>query len=129
MCTTYLVSTTSTTYITSTTYTIYDIYHLYDLGVYAEGDHDEGIKRCREWCYSDIDCEYWQYDPKGCYVDAPAWEGQPPQYPLTMPGGSSEKDEVEILANDHPVARGLVVVNGTSIGVEISDLMRRIGAG
>ena len=42
---------------------------------------------------------------------------------------ASEKDEVEILANGHPVARGLVVVNGTSIGVEISDLMRRIGAG
>ena len=42
---------------------------------------------------------------------------------------ASEKDEVEILANDHPVARGLVVVNGAAIGVEISDLMRRVGAG
>ena len=42
---------------------------------------------------------------------------------------ASEKDEVEILANDHPVARGLVVVNGTSIGVEISELMRRLGDG
>jgi len=38
---------------------------------------------------------------------------------------ATEKDEVEILANDHPVARGIVVVNGADISVEVSSLVRR----
>ena len=38
---------------------------------------------------------------------------------------SSEDDEVEILANNLPIARGLVVVNGTEITVEVKQLLRR----
>ena len=38
---------------------------------------------------------------------------------------SAEGDEVEILANDLPIARGMVVVNGTSITVEVKELLRR----
>ncbi len=38
---------------------------------------------------------------------------------------SSESDEVEILANDLPIARGTVVVNGNTITVEIKELLRR----
>ena len=38
---------------------------------------------------------------------------------------SSENDEVEILANYLPIARGIVVVNGTSITVEVKELIRR----
>jgi flagellar motor switch protein FliN/FliY len=38
---------------------------------------------------------------------------------------SAEGDEVEILANDFPIARGFVVVNGTTITVEIKELLRR----
>jgi flagellar motor switch protein FliN len=38
---------------------------------------------------------------------------------------SAEGDEVEILANDFPIARGLVVVNGTAITVEVKELLRR----
>lgn len=38
---------------------------------------------------------------------------------------ASEEDEVEILANDLPIARGMVVVNGTEITVEIKELLRR----
>ena len=38
---------------------------------------------------------------------------------------SAEGDEVEILANDMPIARGNVVVNGTSITVEVKELLRR----
>ena len=37
---------------------------------------------------------------------------------------SSEDDEVEILANNLPIARGLVVVNGTEITVEVKQLLR-----
>ena len=38
---------------------------------------------------------------------------------------SNENDEVEILANDFPVARGQVIVQGKRIQVEITSLLRR----
>ena len=38
---------------------------------------------------------------------------------------SHDDDEVEILANDMPVARGVLVVTGSQIAVEIKDLLRR----
>ena len=38
---------------------------------------------------------------------------------------SYDDDEVEILANDMPVARGVLVVTGSQISVEIKDLLRR----
>jgi flagellar motor switch protein FliN/FliY len=34
-------------------------------------------------------------------------------------------DEVKILANDFPVARGAVVVNGNKIAVEVKELLPR----
>ncbi len=40
---------------------------------------------------------------------------------------SGEEDEVEILANDMPVARGLVVVQGNRIAVEVRELICRPG--
>ncbi|MCP8939022.1 flagellar motor switch protein FliN [Alsobacter sp. SYSU M60028] len=41
---------------------------------------------------------------------------------------SSEDDEVEILANNFPIARGMVVVNGSEITVEVKELLRRPGS-
>jgi flagellar motor switch protein FliN len=38
---------------------------------------------------------------------------------------AGEEDEVEILANDMPVARGLVVVQGNRIAVEVRELICR----
>jgi flagellar motor switch protein FliN len=38
---------------------------------------------------------------------------------------STEEDEVEILANDLPVARGYVVVQGNKIAIEIRELLKR----
>ena len=38
---------------------------------------------------------------------------------------SSEEDAVHILANNLPVAKGTVVVNGNRIAVEVSELMPR----
>ncbi len=38
---------------------------------------------------------------------------------------ATEDDDVVILANDTPVAKGSVVVNGNRIGVEIRELIRR----
>ena len=38
---------------------------------------------------------------------------------------SNDSDMVEILANDHPVARGQLVVTGNRISVEITELIRK----
>ena len=38
---------------------------------------------------------------------------------------TSEGDAVKILANDIPVAKGAVVVNGNRIAVEVGELMPR----
>jgi flagellar motor switch protein FliN/FliY len=39
---------------------------------------------------------------------------------------ASEGDEVHILANNFPVARGTVIVSGNRIAVEVKDLLPRI---
>ena len=38
---------------------------------------------------------------------------------------ATEADMVEILANGHPIARGQIVVTGTRIAVEITELIRK----
>jgi flagellar motor switch protein FliN/FliY len=38
---------------------------------------------------------------------------------------ASETDEVQILANNHPFAKGNVVVSGTRISVEITEMIKR----
>ncbi len=38
---------------------------------------------------------------------------------------ATETDEVQILANNHPFAKGNVVVSGTKISVEITEMLKR----
>ena len=38
---------------------------------------------------------------------------------------ATETDLVEILANDHPVARGQIVVTGNRISIEVTELIRK----
>ena len=38
---------------------------------------------------------------------------------------ASDSDLVEILANDHPIARGQIVVTGDRISVEVTELIRK----
>ncbi|MCC7348327.1 MAG: flagellar motor switch protein FliN [Variibacter sp.] len=40
---------------------------------------------------------------------------------------ASEDDDVQILANNLPVARGNVVVNGNRIAVEVKEMLARTG--
>ncbi len=42
---------------------------------------------------------------------------------------ASEEDEVRILANNLPVAKGTVIVSGNRIAVEVKELMPRTPAG
>lgn len=43
--------------------------------------------------------------------------------------GATEGDAVTLLANDHPIARGSVFVNGDRIGVEITSMIARDAKG
>ncbi len=38
---------------------------------------------------------------------------------------STDSDMVEILANNHPIARGQIVVTGNRISVEVTELIRK----
>lgn len=38
---------------------------------------------------------------------------------------ATEDDEVTIVANDMPVARGTVVINGNRIGVQVTEMLPR----
>ena len=38
---------------------------------------------------------------------------------------ASEEDEVKILVNNFPIARGTVVVNGNRIAVEVKEMLPR----
>ena len=38
---------------------------------------------------------------------------------------ATEDDEVQILANDMPIARGQVVINGNRIAVQITEMLPR----
>jgi flagellar motor switch protein FliN/FliY len=42
---------------------------------------------------------------------------------IELEGG--DNDEVQILANNFPVAKGAVVINGNKIGVEIREMLPR----
>jgi flagellar motor switch protein FliN len=38
---------------------------------------------------------------------------------------ASEEDEVRILVNNHPIAKGTVVVSGNRIAIEVKDMLPR----
>ena len=38
---------------------------------------------------------------------------------------ASEEDEVHILVNNHPIARGSVVVSGNRIAIEVKEMLAR----
>lgn len=38
---------------------------------------------------------------------------------------ATESDMVEILANDHPIARGQIIVTGTRIAIEVTEIIRK----
>lgn len=45
------------------------VFGLKNLGTFSAGDAAIGADRCRDWCYSDLNCEYWQYGKDGCWVE------------------------------------------------------------
>jgi len=47
-------------------------------------DHQDAIAACKKMCYSEIQCQYWQYSPKfGCWIEDP-WRPFAPPSPLTL---------------------------------------------
>lgn len=80
------------------------ILNLYNLPV-ATIDPAQGEKVCKEWCYSDISCQYWQYNSRagGCFVEARLFstnQGSLPDkvvaYPLSMESGATSNAQWQI---------------------------------
>jgi len=72
----------------------WDVFNLRSLGLWDTGNVTDGVGRCRNYCYSQIFCQYWQYGEGGCYVEDPRSEyvilkEYEVQYPLTTDGGVS----------------------------------------
>lgn len=64
-----------------------EVHNLRPIGKLSNEGQSANIKRCREVCYSDILCQYWQYSQDGCQVEDPTYSTV--QYPLTLEGGAS----------------------------------------
>jgi len=74
------------------------------MGLNAAVDHAERIRRCRNWCYSNVFCQYWQYtNDHGCWVEDPE-ENFEAQYPLLIANTYQSPGAVSgtILANLDP---------------------------
>jgi hypothetical protein len=57
------------------------VFGLQDVGTYASGTSAENMQRCRDWCYSNIYCQYWQFANGKCMAES---KSSPAQYPLTL---------------------------------------------
>lgn len=45
---------------------------LYNVGMFHAGDAITDHKRCKNECYSDVNCRFWQYGQGGCWVERKA---------------------------------------------------------
>ncbi|CAE7672445.1 ILV2 [Symbiodinium sp. CCMP2456] len=78
-----------------------EVHGLRPIGKLYSDDQSTNIERCRNVCYSDILCQYWQYGEDGCRVEDPTYSSV--QYPLTLEGGASKTSEYarRILAGEY----------------------------
>jgi len=65
--------------------------NLLNVGVWPGTDQATGIVRCRERCYADVRCQYWQYGSLGCSVESPP--DYVVEFPLTLTGATPYGDE------------------------------------
>jgi len=56
------------------------VWGLHAVGVATSGDAANNTLRCRDYCYSNIDCTYWQFNEQ-CYVET---GGSKAQFPLQL---------------------------------------------
>ncbi|CAE8632248.1 unnamed protein product, partial [Polarella glacialis] len=61
-----------------------EILNLRQLGFLHGPGSAEDVAECRNICYSDVLCQYWQYGDSGCRVEDPTFQFV--EYPLTLPG-------------------------------------------
>lgn len=69
------------------------VLNLHNIGLWELGNAADGIERCKDYCYSDLHCQFWQYGAGGCWVDSRLYLHAPIQYPLTLNGGASRVTE------------------------------------
>lgn len=72
--------------------TEWEVKGLLNVGLYDHGTGSQAIPRCRNLCYSDVECEYWAYGKDGCWVERPS-AGARAQYPLLVPTGTTNTSD------------------------------------
>eukprot|EP00927_Polykrikos_kofoidii_P061896 TRINITY_DN5671_c0_g1_i1.p1 TRINITY_DN5671_c0_g1~~TRINITY_DN5671_c0_g1_i1.p1 ORF type:complete len:1451 (-),score=197.60 TRINITY_DN5671_c0_g1_i1:102-4454(-) len=56
-------------------------------GANYRGTTEEAVMHCRNWCYSKLECQYWQFSAGDCFVEAPDLQKDVHvQYPMTARG-------------------------------------------
>jgi hypothetical protein len=55
------------------------VFGLSNIGTYSSGTAAENMVRCRDWCYSNIYCQYWQFANGVCQAET---KDSPASYPL-----------------------------------------------
>jgi len=80
-----------------------EINGLTNIGMFSDASPQQGIARCRNWCYANVYCEFWQYGLKGCWVDAADMMMSSVQYPLTLSGGANKNSEfaIKLMAGEY----------------------------
>lgn len=74
----------------------WEVLNLRPLGFWTTLTPDQSVQSCREYCYSKVTCQYWQYGEGGCFVEDPTdgvlglVEQYRAQYPLTAAGGATQ---------------------------------------
>jgi len=54
------------------------------LGMGSSNDIEDQVKRCREFCYTLLPCQYWSFGDGGCFVEDPTDAKYAAEYPLTL---------------------------------------------
>eukprot|EP00811_Abedinium_folium_P029518 NODE_4656_length_1864_cov_8.891192.p1 GENE.NODE_4656_length_1864_cov_8.891192~~NODE_4656_length_1864_cov_8.891192.p1 ORF type:complete len:502 (-),score=107.43 NODE_4656_length_1864_cov_8.891192:359-1696(-) len=70
------------------------LWHFFGPGYFE--DHTVAVSLCRDVCYSNVECTYWQYTEEGCWVEDPAKQYRV-EYPLTT---ASAEPSPSVLAGE-----------------------------
>jgi len=85
------------------------VYGLRHVGVFTSGTSAANAGRCRDYCYSNLGCQYWQFGSDGCWAEDRG-KGYLAQFPLTLTtviGDTEGAISSEVVGNTNP-ARTMV---------------------
>ena len=87
------------------------MHNIFGIDFATENNQTFAIQACREACYSDLDCNYWQYiQETGCWSEAASENSNVPN-PLTNGDVDRVLSGVTILSGDLASAQRRMVLN------------------